>query len=113
MQKMNNLQDKFLNQICRQKVVVTLFLTDRSHIRGVVTDFDESVVIFQDEDRNSDFDREQLVRKWVICRDAISAIELAAQKTEDITENYVLRGPEHHITDEKKENVNYQAGWFK
>ena len=45
MQKTQNLQDAFLNYIRREKVSVTLFLMNGFQLRGVVTGFDNFVVI--------------------------------------------------------------------
>lgn len=45
MQKTQNLQDAFLNYIRREKIPVTLFLMNGFQLRGVVTGFDNFVVI--------------------------------------------------------------------
>lgn len=45
MQKTQNLQDTFLNYIRREKIPVTLFLMNGFQLRGVVTGFDNFVVI--------------------------------------------------------------------
>ena len=45
MQKTQNLQDAFLNYIRREKIPVTLFLMNGFQLRGVITGFDNFVVI--------------------------------------------------------------------
>ena len=45
MQKTQNLQDTFLNYIRREKIPVTLFLMNGFQLRGVITGFDNFVVI--------------------------------------------------------------------
>ncbi len=45
MQKLQNLQDLFLNQARREKLNVTLFLMNGFQLRGVIRGFDAFVVI--------------------------------------------------------------------
>ncbi len=40
-----NLQDAILNEVCRDKVPVTLFLMNGFQLRGVITGFDSFVVV--------------------------------------------------------------------
>ena len=40
-----NLQDAILNEVCRDKVPVTLFLMNGFQLRGVITGFDNFVVV--------------------------------------------------------------------
>ena len=45
MNKMMNLQDIFLNQARKEKIVVTVFLTKGYQFKGIVKGFDSYVVI--------------------------------------------------------------------
>lgn len=45
MQKLQNLQDLFLNQARRERMMVTLFLMNGFQLRGVIRGFDAFVVI--------------------------------------------------------------------
>ncbi len=45
MQKLQNLQDRFLNQARRERLNVTLFLMNGFQLRGVIRGFDAFVVI--------------------------------------------------------------------
>ena len=45
MNKMMNLQDIFLNQARKEKIVVTVFLTNGYQFKGIVKGFDSYVVI--------------------------------------------------------------------
>ena len=45
MKKMMNLQDIFLNQARKEKIVVTVFLTNGYQFKGIVKGFDSYVVI--------------------------------------------------------------------
>ena len=45
MNKMMNLQDIFLNQARKEKIVVTVFLTNGYQFEGIVKGFDSYVVI--------------------------------------------------------------------
>lgn len=45
MQKLQNLQDLFLNQARRERMLVTLFLMNGFQLRGVIRGFDAFVVI--------------------------------------------------------------------
>ena len=40
-----NLQDAILNEVCRDKVPVTLFLMNGFQLRGTITGFDSFVVV--------------------------------------------------------------------
>ena len=40
-----NLQDAILNEVCREKVPVTLFLMNGFQLRGTITGFDSFVVV--------------------------------------------------------------------
>ena len=45
MTKATNLQEEILNECCREKVPVTLFLMNGFQLRGIVTSFDSFVVV--------------------------------------------------------------------
>ncbi|MCD8117727.1 MAG: RNA chaperone Hfq [Oscillospiraceae bacterium] len=45
MQKSQNLQDSFLNQARRERVLVTVFLMNGFQLRGVIRGFDSFVVM--------------------------------------------------------------------
>jgi host factor-I protein len=45
MQKLQNLQDQFLNQARRERMLVTMFLMNGFQLRGIVRGFDAFVVI--------------------------------------------------------------------
>lgn len=45
MQKLQNLQDQFLNQARRERMTVTMFLMNGFQLRGVIRGFDNFVVI--------------------------------------------------------------------
>ena len=45
MQKLQNLQDNFLNQARRERMLVTLFLMNGFQLRGIIRGFDAFVVI--------------------------------------------------------------------
>ena len=60
MQKTQNLQDMFLNQARRERVVVTVFLVNGFQLRGTVRGFD-SFVVFVDSDG-----RQQMIYKHAI-----------------------------------------------
>lgn len=49
MQKLQNLQDLFLNQARRERLNVTLFLMNGFQLRGVIRGFDAFVVIVDSE----------------------------------------------------------------
>lgn len=51
MQKTQNLQDAFLNNIRREKIPVTLFLMNGFQLRGVVRSFDSFVVLIDADGR--------------------------------------------------------------
>lgn len=60
MQKTQNLQDTFLNQARRERVMVTVFLMNGFQLRGVVRGFD-SFVVFVDSDG-----KQQMIYKHAI-----------------------------------------------
>lgn len=45
MNKMMNLQDVFLNQVRKEKIVVTIILTNGFQFKGIVRGFDSYVII--------------------------------------------------------------------
>ncbi len=49
MQKTQNLQDLFLNQARKEKLVVTMFLMNGFQLRGVIRGFDGFTVILDSE----------------------------------------------------------------
>ena len=49
MQKTQNLQDIFLNQARRDKSVVTMFLMNGFQLKGIVTGFDNFVVVLSSD----------------------------------------------------------------
>lgn len=49
MQKLQNLQDTFLNQARRERMPVTLFLMNGFQLRGVIRGFDSFVVMVDSE----------------------------------------------------------------
>ena len=49
MQKTQNLQDLFLNQLRKDKSVVTMFLMNGFQMKGIVTGFDNFVVVLSSE----------------------------------------------------------------
>ena len=51
MQKIQNLQDSFLNQARRERLMVTVFLVNGFQMRGVIRGFDAFVVIVETEGR--------------------------------------------------------------
>ena len=60
MQKTQNLQDTFLNQARRERVMVTVFLMNGFQLRGTVRGFD-SFVVFVDSDG-----KQQMIYKHAI-----------------------------------------------
>ena len=60
MQKTQNLQDSFLNQLRRDKSVVTMFLMNGFQLRGVVKGFDGFTVVLDSDGR------QQLIYKHAI-----------------------------------------------
>lgn len=79
MNKTMNLQDVFLNQCRKEKIAVTIFLTNGFQFKGVVKGFDSYVVILDCEGK------QQLVYKHAISTivpaKAISILD-ASEKTE-------------------------------
>ena len=49
MQKTQNLQDTFLNQARRERIMVTVFLVNGFQLRGIVRGFDSFVVFVDSE----------------------------------------------------------------
>lgn len=60
MQKTQNLQDAFLNQARRERVMVTVFLVNGFQLRGTVRGFD-AFVVFVDSDG-----KQQMIYKHAI-----------------------------------------------
>lgn len=55
-----NIQDQFLNQIRKENILVTVFLTNGVQIRGLVRGFDNFTVLFETDGK------QQLVFKHAI-----------------------------------------------
>ena len=51
MQKTQNLQDLFLNQTRKDRQSMTLFLMNGFQMRGVITGFDQFVILLQSDGR--------------------------------------------------------------
>jgi host factor-I protein len=49
MQKTQNLQDIFLNQARRDKIIVTVFLVNGFQMRGVIRGFDNFIVVMDSD----------------------------------------------------------------
>ena len=49
MQKTQNLQDQFLNQVRKEKLAVTMFLMNGFQLRGIIRGFDGFTVILDSE----------------------------------------------------------------
>jgi len=60
MQKTQNLQDQFLNQLRKEKSVVTMFLMNGFQLHGVVKGFDGFTVVLDSDGR------QQLIYKHAI-----------------------------------------------
>ena len=60
MQKIQNLQDTFLNQARRERIIVTVFLVNGFQLRGTIRGFD-SFVVFVDSDG-----KQQMIYKHAI-----------------------------------------------
>lgn len=60
MQKTQNLQDLFLNQLRRERLVVTMFLMNGFQMHGVVKGFDGFTVVLESDGR------QQLIYKHAI-----------------------------------------------
>lgn len=60
MQKTQNLQDSFLNQLRREKVSVTMFLMNGFQLHGVVKSFDGFTVVLDSDGK------QQLIYKHAI-----------------------------------------------
>ena len=80
-----NLQDVFLNQARKEKVQITIYLTNGFQFRGVVTGFDNFTVILDSEGRQN------LVYKHaistIIPSKYISILDREGELTEDGKEN--------------------------
>lgn len=76
-----NLQDVFLNQVRRAKMVVTVYLTNGFQFKGVVKGFDNYVVILDCDGKQN------LVYKHaistVVPSKPISILEIASSESED------------------------------
>ena len=73
-----NLQDTFLNQARRQKILLTVFLTNGFQFKGFVRGFDSFTVVMENEGKQS------LVYKHAISTiSPASAIELMADEKKD------------------------------
>ena len=51
MQKNNNLQEIFLTQLRRERRPVTMFLMNGFQMRGIITGFDQFVIMLQSDGR--------------------------------------------------------------
>ena len=51
MQKTNNLQEIFLTQVRRDRRPVTMFLMNGFQMRGIITGFDQFVILLQSDGR--------------------------------------------------------------
>ena len=60
MQKIQNLQDTFLNQARRERIIVTVFLVNGFQLRGTIRGYD-SFVVFVDSDG-----KQQMIYKHAI-----------------------------------------------
>lgn len=71
MQKSQNLQDIFLNQVRRDKTLVTMFLMNGFQMRGKITGFDSFVVVLDSDGK------QQVIYKHAISTIApVHAIDL-------------------------------------
>ena len=79
MQKTQNLQDTFLNDIRREKIPVTLFLMNGFQLRGIVRSFDSFAVLIEADGR------QQMIYKHAISTIVpIAAIDLkGAEESEE------------------------------
>ena len=82
MQKTQNLQDQFLNQARKEKILLTVFLMNGVQMKGQVRGFDSFVVLFESDGK------QQMVYKHAISTIIpIRAIEISSmQKSEEETE---------------------------
>jgi len=81
-QKTQNIQDTLLNQIRREKQIVTFFLMNGFQLKGIVRSFDSFVVILDTDGRQQ-----------MIYKHAISTIVPAS--TVDLRENRSTDDKEH------------------
>ena len=51
MQKTNNLQEIFLTRARKQSIPVTIFLVNGFQMRGIITGFDQFVILLQSDGR--------------------------------------------------------------
>ena len=49
MSEITNLQEAILNEVCKERIPVTLFLMNGFQLRGIVTGFDSFVVVLVTE----------------------------------------------------------------
>ena len=72
MQKLQNLQDIFLNQARRERMPVTLFLMNGFQLRGIIRGFDAFVVIVDSDGK------QQMIYKHAISTVAVTERKVAA-----------------------------------
>ena len=60
MQEHTNLQEAILQEVCRDKIPVTLFLMNGFQLRGIITGFDGSVVVLVSDGK------QQMIHKHAI-----------------------------------------------
>ena len=53
MNKQLNLQDVFLNQARKEKISITIYLTNGFHFKGMVKGFDSYIVILEQDGKQS------------------------------------------------------------
>ena len=74
MQKTQNLQDSFLNQVRKDKLMVTMFLMNGFQLKGIVTGFDNFVVVLSSDGK------QQMIYKHAISTVApVRAVTLELQ----------------------------------
>ena len=78
MQKLQNLQDLFLNQARRERLNVTLFLMNGFQLRGVIRGFDAFVVIVDSDGK------QQMIYKHAISTVAPARNLALTEETSDI-----------------------------
>ena len=76
MQKTQNLQDTFLNQARRERVMVTVFLVNGFQLRGTVRGFD-SFVVFVDSEGKQQMIYKHAISTIVPARNLTIAEELS------------------------------------
>ena len=75
-----NLQDVFLNQVRKDKIVITVFLLNGFQIRGLVTGFDSYTVVL-DCDGKQELIYKHAISTIIPC-EAINFIEAEKSQTE-------------------------------